>query len=245
MISVRYKGRLGNNLFQYSLGRILATLKGYHLHAKPIDGFPETNRVIAGRRVTTDVLTLGGQGHQHRIDLEGAIKHSGGIYLDGYFQVYEYYRRFARRIRDVWLKVDDPFEPQDARDAVIHIRRGDYTDRPTREVPAAYYHTAIQQLAARRIYIVSDGNFSQDSYFRQFDQYHPRMAAGNAWNDFRLIMSFSKIVISPSSFSWWAAFLSQAKDILMPSAGWTGMWRNVAEDRYFVSDGRFRVVQPE
>lgn len=41
MIEVRYRNRLGNNLFQYALGRILAEEKGYALKAAPIAGFPQ------------------------------------------------------------------------------------------------------------------------------------------------------------------------------------------------------------
>ena len=42
MIEVRYKGRLGNNLFQYCLGRILSEALGFALQANAIPGFPGT-----------------------------------------------------------------------------------------------------------------------------------------------------------------------------------------------------------
>ncbi len=38
MIEVRYKGRLGNNLFQYCFGRILAESLGFTLKAEYIEG---------------------------------------------------------------------------------------------------------------------------------------------------------------------------------------------------------------
>lgn len=34
--------------------------------------------------------------------------------------------------------------------------------------------------------------------------------------DFKFIMSFNKIVVAQSTFSWWAAFLSDAQEIFAP-----------------------------
>ena len=42
MIDVKYNGGLGNNLFQYCFGRILAERLGYALAAPPIPGFAGT-----------------------------------------------------------------------------------------------------------------------------------------------------------------------------------------------------------
>ena len=56
MVKVRYKARLGNNLFQYCLGRILANELGFVLQADPIPGFPNTaqqaNEAVYGRNTT-------------------------------------------------------------------------------------------------------------------------------------------------------------------------------------------------
>jgi hypothetical protein len=48
MIEVRYKGQLGNNMFQYCLGRILAEELGFALQAGPISGFSNTEEKIGG-----------------------------------------------------------------------------------------------------------------------------------------------------------------------------------------------------
>jgi hypothetical protein len=48
MIEVRYKGRLGNNMFQYCLGRILAEGLGFALKADPIPAFPSTAQYVDG-----------------------------------------------------------------------------------------------------------------------------------------------------------------------------------------------------
>jgi len=48
VIEVRYKARLGNNLFQYCLGRILAEELAFELHAQAIPGFPNTAQRVNG-----------------------------------------------------------------------------------------------------------------------------------------------------------------------------------------------------
>ena len=48
MVEVKYIGRLGNNLFQYCLGRIIAEGLGYKLKVDPIPGFPNTNKPVEG-----------------------------------------------------------------------------------------------------------------------------------------------------------------------------------------------------
>ena len=42
MITVKYQGGLGNMLFQYCFGRMLATRLGYKLNASHINGFSST-----------------------------------------------------------------------------------------------------------------------------------------------------------------------------------------------------------
>ena len=46
MVTVKYLGRLGNNLFQYALGRIIAESLDYPLQASAIDGFDGTFDIV-------------------------------------------------------------------------------------------------------------------------------------------------------------------------------------------------------
>jgi hypothetical protein len=55
MIEVRYKARLGNRMFQYCLGRILAEQLDFRLVAEPLSGFPNTRQKIEGLLVREPV----------------------------------------------------------------------------------------------------------------------------------------------------------------------------------------------
>jgi hypothetical protein len=50
-------------------------------------------------------------------------------------------------------------------------------------------------------------------------------------DDFLFMMSFDKIIIGVSTYSWWAAFLSEAKEIYAPY-DYKFRYLKVDEDRY-------------
>jgi hypothetical protein len=63
MIDVKIIGRLGNNMFQYGIGRILAENKNYSMNLIPIGNnnlnllynlFPNTRENIIGNIITKD-----------------------------------------------------------------------------------------------------------------------------------------------------------------------------------------------
>src|SRR5437868_1979477 len=105
MIEVIYDGNLGNNLFQYCFGRILAETLKYKLVAKPIQGFIGTYDSSEGHIYDkNEIITLRGQkpdlSFMHQQDPQYHIL------LTGYFQRYEYYEKHVQSIRN-WLTIKD------------------------------------------------------------------------------------------------------------------------------------------
>lgn len=103
MIKIIYRGRLGNNLFQYCLGRILAIELGYKLIADPIPGFPGTGDLVDGREFAEPVNELCGQ----RINFHDQLnnRECRKVVLNGCFQRDEYYKQHKRKIRK-WLEIE-------------------------------------------------------------------------------------------------------------------------------------------
>ena len=97
MVEVQYRGRLGNRLFQYCFGRIVAEGLGFALHAEPIPGFAGTAEAVRGAIHERPVVTL----EHHVVDLEALLgdPRPRRIVAHGYFQRYEYYRAFRDVIR--------------------------------------------------------------------------------------------------------------------------------------------------
>jgi hypothetical protein len=123
MVDVRYRERLGNNLFQYCMGRILAEGLGFALQAEPIAGFPNTQQCVEGARYEMPEQVLSG----HCIDLRGILadRSPRRIVLNGWFQRSEYYRLHRERIRE-WLAFDASVMPDSSPQVLVHVRRTDY-----------------------------------------------------------------------------------------------------------------------
>lgn len=213
MIEVRYKARLGNNLFQYCFGRILAQELNYALQAEPIPGFPGTTDSIVGAKYESPEQLLTGQ----RIDLTAVLadRSPRRIVLDGWFQRYEYYRPFRDPIRK-WLKFEQAAhvgEPQPG--LVVNVRRTDYVQLGW-ALPFDYYREAIERLApfSGPLWIVTDD--ARDPFMRQFDRWRPQYFVGSGLEQLAFMSRAARLVMSQSTFSWWPTFLGTPERVVCP-----------------------------
>lgn len=225
MIVVKYIGRLGNNLFQYCLGRILATELGFDLIAEPIEGFPNATSWKQSRDshfFRKRVLLKG-----HRLDLAAMLADDRRrrITLKGFFQRYEYYRSYKKQIRRDWLGPEIPLQfPDD--ELTISIRAGDIWQKQTQRwihpdyvaLPFSFYEKILEQGNWNKVHVVSE---DRDDPMAQkiANRYGAEVYSGSVLSDFNLLRSSSNVVLSVSTFSWWAAWLSSAKRVFAPCVG--------------------------
>jgi hypothetical protein len=241
MVEVRHKARLGNNMFQYCLGRIIAEELGFALRADAIPGFPNTGQAVTGGSWTTPEQHLTGQ----QIDLEGVIANRSPrrIVLDGWFQRHEYYRPHREKIRE-WLAFHPGVRMPDARpDVVVHVRRTDYVHQGW-ALPFSYYQEAMERLVPRGgdIWIVTDDR--HDPFFRNFTQWRPTFASGTAVEDMLLMSRAKRIIMSQSTFSWWPTFLGDPVEVACPIPSF-GAWSpdGEAKDATLIEKDRFVCIE--
>jgi len=211
MIEVQYRWNLGNKLFQYCFGRILAEELGYALSADPIPGFPNTAQSVKGKHIHKPIERLTG----HVANLQKIISNRSKrhIQLFGYFQRYEHYRAYKTRIREDWLVMDRLPYIVDTRDVVLCVRRGDFV--PFHALPNSYYVDALKLINPRRVFICSDE--PQDPFVKLLAwRYRATIIPPDPLQNLAFIKSFNKIIISNSTFCWWAAFLSSATHVIAP-----------------------------
>jgi len=237
MIEVRYKGRLGNNLFQYCFGRILAGELGYALKAQPIPGFPGTYEKIEGYDYSaypSQVLSDEEEGIDVKLASTLKDRPKKRIVLDGYFQDYKYYKSYGEIIRNSWLRMDAWQERIPGNnDLVMHVRRDDAIYVSCKALPFSYYENIIKNTEYDRLFLLSDNPL--DPFFSHFNRYNPTMIHRDLLHDFRFVRAAKKIAMSLSTFSWWAAFLSEAREIYFPIPPYKINWsttQKVPEERY-------------
>jgi hypothetical protein len=222
MIEVKYLGRLANNLFQYSLGRILAEELGFSLSAEAIHGFPKTSEPIQGRRFSEPESIYAGQS----LDLDAILndKSPRHITLEGYFQRYEYYRPYRTRIRN-WLEFSpDVHVIAPTTDLTINVRRTDYIFPYGWALPFSYYHEAIRRLLPEggRLSIVTDD--SNDPFFKRFREWDCEFFHGDPIEQLLFMAKSKRLVLSQSTFSWWPTFLSSLEQEVVCPAPNFGIW---------------------
>lgn len=214
MVRVIYEGRLGNQLFQYCFGRILATRLKLRLFADPIPGFPGTHDEVDGEIIEdASPVTLSGI---VRPDLQALLSapERRGFIVNAYLQEYKFYAPYLAEIR-TWLRMGDydASQFQAASDSLmVNVRLGDYLEIRWALAPE-FFVSLIESIPHRELTIVTDS--PRSNYLDQFRKYSPVILHSNPIDDFKWLLNASRLVISQSTFSWWGAILSNA-EVWMP-----------------------------
>lgn len=250
-VEVRFLGHLGNNLFQYALGRVLAEELGHALVCVAPGERPGFDRVeqVSGiqDRLTThaarfaDVpLRLPGREvdrpqlryvlgealdwNGHGIDLDRLVRtgREARIVLRGYFQRAALYVPHAARIRR-WFALP-PVAGELApgpRDVVIHLRRAYDMRVLGRLLSLDFYEQVLEGHAFDKVYVCGLG--IDDATRARLSRFRPLYPTLDALATLRFLQRANHIAIANSTFSWWGAWTSSAERIFFPRPV-RGMW---------------------
>jgi len=157
------------------------------------------------------------------------------IFFDGYWQNPRFYSEVFEKICCDFTLKSEPSPGFNAKcsaqllkrnSIAIHIRRGDYYSSPANEkyrvIRHNYFLDAVEFLKTKlSVNKVNIAVFTDDKEWvkKEFDGKldYIIMDEGSATADLIMMSSFRNIIISNSSFSWWAAALSpQGKNVVMP-----------------------------
>lgn len=243
MIGVEIDGRLGNQLFQYafalSTARRLRThffLYNYH-HRLLINEYFDLNsfnfyfnqiqnKIYKAYKNKWDKVELDNE----RAPVEQLKKVTNRIVLKGYFQSEEYFldimdeisNEFQVRNKYQRLYNNLIIDYSGCEETVIHFRGGDYL-RSNYLLPKNYYAKCLGLLDERdkEILIVTDDPVAaKDAFpeerFRVLPKSEPIV-------DFQILMKAKNVIISNSSFAWWACYLNTQSDKrIMAPKNWLG-----------------------
>ncbi|MFZ2150098.1 MAG: alpha-1,2-fucosyltransferase [Minisyncoccia bacterium] len=253
MITVRLKGGLGNQMFQYALGRALSiknnTTLGldigfYDMNLNPkrqydLEVFNIAGKVLEQKEIPflyrfchkskiLDKITRYGF-KEKSFDFDPQIFCRGSsLYIDGYWQSPKYFEDFEDEIRKDFTLKNPPVqniedlakEIEHINSVCVHVRRGDYVGNKNHEiVDNEYYIKGIEYIknhaSVDKIYVFSDDiEWCKNSLKFEFSTvFVDSVYAGEKGEGHMFLMSKCKnFIIANSSFSWWAAWLSNNKE---------------------------------
>lgn len=179
--------------------------------------------------------------------------------IDGHFQSVSYLKHHQNKIVE-WLKVKDLKQIHDYEndnDCIIHLRGNDYINSPSNTLlPLEYYLNAMEYMRSKnpsmRFYVVTDDLNLAQFYFRGIativgstammipDPYKCAYHKGGLISvDYSILNNAKNIIMSNSSFAWWAAWTNMNLRNIIAPFGWMGFnW-----DQGFWSTGDIRVKE--
>lgn len=214
LIRVSYLGTLGNQLWQYSAARVLAQHLGRPLVAPPIQGFPRTTELIGGNNNGPLPLVQRASGQRLPSRFWGRE-----IQLEGHFERVDYLNR-GEGLEQVkaWARTPEPVRTKPHPDSlVVSIRRG-WNGYPTEMCPPVdFYHRLISELGNGVTWITTDS--PEDPWFQPLirSNLNIQFFKGSAVSQYAFVSSAARVVMAPSTFTWWAAFVGVANKIYWPS----------------------------
>jgi hypothetical protein len=230
-VEIRYKGRCGNQIFQYVSARIFSEKNKLNLLTnldceilkttdhKVFDEESEKNFTIVNNSFFVD---------------DNMIPHNKKTryVFDDFFQNCVYINN-NKELVHTFFDLQPVKKNED--DIVLSIRLDDKVHSNDLENPETwdnaeiihpdYYKKILESETFNKVYIVVD-NIKFDwekKYMSNFNSYNPIIISGTPKEDFDFIRSFNKIVTSVSTYSYWAAYLSNAEKIYtFQKAGFLG-----------------------
>lgn len=232
-ITVKYNdwGRMGNRMFQYSFGYILAKQKNVEIYHEGIPNFNISPNQDPNK-VNTELLIYTHSYGNNKVNMKNLLQTDNDIIIDSYLQHAEYYIPHVAELRNIYNVNKTKIINKDK--IVIHIRETDYADIncfPGFE----FYLKLLNNFKFTDVIIVTDNTYCEtvkklvqlgcqlntEGKVDKFDT----ICNDRGMFDFYTLMYSENIILSHSTFAWWAAFLGNHKRIIFPySMAYKQMW---------------------
>lgn len=213
-----YFGWLGNQMFQYAAVFSLA---------KQLDAdayFPTNNPNIfdifdlTAKKGSPELLGSFSYYREPEFSYTPLPKQTP-LALHGYFQSEKYFKQYEEDIRrEFSFKNEIDYDPNAVS---IHVRRGDYCNLSKIHPPCGmdYYEAAMDKLPSNNYIVFSDDiEWCKQRFVGNKFTFSEHRSAEE---DLFLMSKCRGNIIANSSFSWWAAWLSDNRDVIAPKK-WFG-----------------------
>lgn len=261
MTGVSFKGRLGNQLFQFFFLRYLKANNrwGFYFFPNPHHAYltryfdlgPYYNFTLRSKLYSVVMRVLPRlfackDVYYYNFSAPRAVKAQNRTIYNGYFQSDWYLQHtpaaFPIKIRKQYT---DLFNEQfgaifnNEKTITVHIRLTDYKNFFKRDLslPISYFKTQlgkIENLDSYKVFFVSD----DIEYVKTEFPARPNFifSSNNEITDFQIIHNADIAIISNSTFAWWAAYLSPKKQQVFAPKYWLGFHKKVEFPKGIMTD---------
>ena len=239
MITINYKGRLGNNLTQYAAGYILASKTGLHLSTLPVSNYKKNTKTwfhknfplkleyINFEKIIHNQLPKGLM-YEKSIELNDSNYYhylnspepGTGYKLNGFFQDSRLLCDHRDEILDLYQYNNTPETNISQNDALVACRLGDCLLKSNVTFCTTEYienQLKINRHNYRNIYLTSD-SLDYPPLVKLIDKYNITPYNNDPLKTILFAKNFNNLVLSAGSFSYWMAYLSQATNITVYNA---------------------------
>lgn len=232
MITIKYRGRLGNNMIQYAAGWLLAKKTGLFLTTKPIVKYENVGRLKTTSSDKSCIVTdfgkvfnikeIGNYSFTDMVDIDddNYIEHltssreKVGYHLDGFFQDHRLLCDYRGEILDLYQhnkKSEIDISPDDV---FVACRFGDslVTSRTFCTVEYVESQLKMNRQNFRNIYLTSD-SLDYPPLVKLIDKYNITPYSNDPLETILFAKNFNNLILSAGSFSYWMSYLSEANNI--------------------------------
>ncbi|MDF3077653.1 MAG: alpha,2-fucosyltransferase [Sphingobacteriaceae bacterium] len=246
MVGVTFKGRLGNQLFQFvfflylksrNKNKLVFIPNPHHAYLTKYFDLGQYGWFLGSKiysvltRAIPHILKFK-QIYVQNFVAPRHIEAEDGTIINGYFQTDWYYRQLSEKPQiSLKKQYTDKFDKgfgeifRNNKTITVHIRRTDYMNYGKRDIslPMEYFKRqleSVKNLSDYTVFFVSDDMQHVRSVFEEKPNYI--FSSNDEITDFQLINNADVAIISNSSFAWWACYLSQKDQQVLAPKNWMG-----------------------
>lgn len=171
------------------------------------------------------------------------LKRKNGVII-GYFQNEKYFKKYENTIREELMvitavspkNIDLYNQMKNTNSVAVHIRRGDYKSTRWSYLDVCtekYYRNALKHFDKKNYkFFIFSNNHEDIEWIKKNYKFIPKDAVyvdndNKDYEDMQLMYTCKHFIISNSTFSWWAQYLSKnPKKIVVAPSKW---WKNQEE----------------